>query len=748
MIQQSQFKAHFHVEAVKDEGVFLVSEVGHSVLNGRLFESVARLINGRRTADEIASSLQGKFSAAEVYYALMQLEQKGYVTESGGSFEPSEAAFWSIQELDTQSVARRLAETGVSVTAFGKVALKPFLKVLKSLRVRVDEERAMGVVLVDDYLRDDLEAYNQKALQDGRAWMLFKPVGSQILVGPLFRPGQTACWSCLAQRLRINRAVEMFVQRRQQRPRPFPVPNATTKATLQAAYGIAATEIARWIARGENPALEDKVLSLDAFTWQTETHALIRQPLCPACGEKASAVEAAAPAEIVLQSQQKGFTEDGGHRVVSPEKTLEKYERHVSHVTGAVQGLSRYIVADDGLMHVYVAGENFAAQHYNLKHLEWTLRSRSSGKGMSDLQAKASGLCEALERYSGVFQGTEPRRKARLRELGGLGLHPNDCMLFSERQYAERDEINNRGSRFYYVPQPFDEEAEIEWSPVWSLTHKAQRYIPTEYCYYAYPLPEEKKSSAACSNGNAAGNTLEEAILQGFLELVERDSTAMWWYNRLRRPAVDLNSFDEPYLGKLRAFLKGRRRDLWVLDLTSDLGIPVFVALSRRTDQPREQVMMGFGAHLDARLALLRAVTELNQMLVWLLNDENLTDSVDDSDILTWLKTETTVTQPYLLPDDGAPETTARTYPHNWTDDLRDDVLLCQQLIERRGMEMLVLEQTRPDIGLPVAKVFVPGLRHFWARFAPGRLYDVPVKLGWLDKPLTEEQLNPVAMFL
>jgi ribosomal protein S12 methylthiotransferase accessory factor len=61
---------------------------------------------------------------------------------------------------------------------------------------------------------------------------------------------------------------------------------------------------------------------------------------------------------------------------------------------------------------------------------------------------------------------------------------------------------------------------------------------------------------------------------------------------------------------------------------------------------------------------------------------------------------------------------------------------------------MLVLDQTRPEIGLPVVKVIVPGLRHFWRRLGPGRLYDVPVKLGWLPAPLSEEQLNPIPMFL
>jgi ribosomal protein S12 methylthiotransferase accessory factor len=63
-------------------------------------------------------------------------------------------------------------------------------------------------------------------------------------------------------------------------------------------------------------------------------------------------------------------------------------------------------------------------------------------------------------------------------------------------------------------------------------------------------------------------------------------------------------------------------------------------------------------------------------------------------------------------------------------------------------MEMLVLDQTRSEIGLPVAKVIVPGLRHFWARFAPGRLYDVQVRLGWVAQPLTEDELNPIPMFL
>jgi len=76
--------------------------------------------------------------------------------------------------------------------------------------------------------------------------------------------------------------------------------------------------------------------------------------------------------------------------------------------------------------------------------------------------------------------------------------------------------------------------------------------------------------------------------------------------------------------------------------------------------------------------------------------------------------------------------------------DKRAQVMACVNLVKQEGLDFLVLDQTRPDIEVPVVRVIVPGLRHFYRRFAPGRLYDVPVKLGWRDRPLTEGELNPL----
>ena len=747
MIDMPRWKAHLRVEEVAGEGVFLLSEKGPTLLRGRLYELIAPLIDGRQSADDIADQLENRLAAAEVYHALGQLEQKGYLAETNGCRTHEYDAFWHIQDIEPGAAARRLAEMTVEVKSLAGLEVNPLVAALRGLEVPVGEGGRLRVVLTDDYLRAGLEACNREALDSGRPWLLVKPVGCRIWIGPVFVPHQTGCWECLAQRLRRNREAESYLQARTHRVDPFPVPRADTPATRALAWNLVATEVVRWVACGGASDLEGKVLTLDVLNWKTQTHALTRRPQCPACGEPERRRDPA----IVLQGRVEVCTRDAGHRVLSPEETLRRHEHHVSPVTGAVTLLERWPISGDGVMNVYGSGHNSARGPRSLAGLRSGLRAYCAGKGTTDVQAKAGALCEALERYCGVFQGDEPRTApTRLRDLGGAAIHPNACMLYSPSQYRQREAWNAGRSPFNWVPEPFHNDATVEWTPVWSLTRGEVRYLPTAFCYYDYP--QDRSSCSPCSNGNAAGNTLEEAILQGFFELVERDSVALWWYNRLCRPAVDLDSFDEPYLGRLASFLGRHRRDLWALDLTADLGIPVYVALSRRTDRQPEEILMGFGAHFDARIALLRAATELNQMLSWVLTDATGGPSVpaplDDGDTLDWLRTATLANQPYLAPDEHAPHRVRADHAECRTDDIREDVLACQALVEAQGLEMLVLDQTRADIGLPVVKVIVPGLRHFWARYAPGRLYDVPVRLGWLDRPLREDELNPIAMFL
>ena len=123
------------------------------------------------------------------------------------------------------------------------------------------------------------------------------------------------------------------------------------------------------------------------------------------------------------------------------------------------------------------------------------------------------------------------------------------------------------------------------------------------------------RTSTRTSNGCAAGNTREEAIVQGFLELVERDAYAIWWYNRLQRPEIDLSQFDDSYIRDLRAQFTDYGRKIWVLDVTSDLGVPTYVAIMHWMQDGKENIEFGSGAHFDRRIAMLRSLTELSQFL-------------------------------------------------------------------------------------------------------------------------------------
>ena len=119
-------------------------------------------------------------------------------------------------------------------------------------------------------------------------------------------------------------------------------------------------------------------------------------------------------------------------------------------------------------------------------------------------------------------------------------IHPNDVQLFSDAQLRQPPE--DPTSHEHSVPAVFDPSAKIEWSPVWSLRDQRFRYLPTSVLYFFYSGPGHLPSD---TNGCAAGNTREEALVQGFLELVERDAYAIWWYNGMRRPAVNINQIHD-----------------------------------------------------------------------------------------------------------------------------------------------------------------------------------------------------------
>ncbi|WP_016951293.1 TOMM precursor leader peptide-binding protein [Anabaena sp. PCC 7108] len=768
MINKPHFKPCYSVETIAPDQVFLLSEREVIWLSDHLSYRVASLLQEHHySVDEIIEIIQLELLnkqqlpqerndffqnfldiSIKTQYALFQMEKQGYLVEKNDSL-PSHLAIFCHHLNITPTVAYlRLQSTKVTVKPYPSLPTADLIAILKSLHIQVVDEGHLTVVLTDDYLHPNLEEFNQQALKSQSPWMLVNPLGTKIWIGPIFNPHKTGCWECLANRLRNNRPVERFIQKHKDISTPISPPLGFLNSTVQTALGMVATEIFKWIIQGRNQQLEGTLLTYDTLTLQTQNHILVKRPQCSSCGEINE--QNHKPLPIILEHRQKKFTQDGGHRYCSPQETFRKYQHHISPITGIVRELQK--IPGNGLTHTYIAKHHFLSIFDDLDGLRQNIGGRSAGKGRTDIQSRVSGFCEAVERYSGVFQGNEIRQKSSYQNMGEKAIHPNICMNFSEKQYQNRQEWNAECKGWFQkVPEPFDIEKEIDWTPVWSLTHQEFKYLPTVYCYYGYSQPDSPDCWAD-SNGCAAGNTLEEAILQGFMELVERDCVALWWYNRLQKTQVDLDSFNEPYFQELKEYYRSLNRELWVLDITSDFGISAFAAISRRIDQEVEDIILGYGAHFDPQIAISRALTEVNQILpnVLSVQGNGSTQYPPSADPLAieWWKSATVANQPYLLPNSLSIPKINADYPQLASDDLLEDIRLCQQIVEENGLEMLVLDQTRADIGLRVAKVIVPGMRHMWKRLGSGRLDQVPVKMGWLQESLREDELNPYPMWM
>jgi oxazoline/thiazoline synthase len=728
-----QFAPNFTAYLLPPDVVCFYSEDRKFFLHGELYCAlVSAIAKGGKGFSQLVGELGRKYPTEKVEEALNRLLERRYVVRATGTSDAVVAGYWASLGLPPEEAEKNLGNCRVRIQSIDVKGATELGAALRDFGVRiVTRTPDLTVTLVNDYLERQLADLNRERVADKTPWLLVQPSGVFPLVGPLFKPDHTACWTCLFDRMIRNREVKGFLDRG---PAQQVAVSPLARNTLgQSAIQFAAVEIAKAIASGFRTDLRDHIVSLDLMGATIARHYVATRPQCPTCGNKKLLNPRRAAAPIKLGPGSKLIVTSGGYRTVSSRATVARFKRHVSPLTGVVKRLDR-IEADLPMNTNFFAQHSFSAPAQNVDQLRAGLTGGSFGKGSTAEQGEASALMEAIERYSGIFQGDEIRTTKRFTDFAeGEAIKPNDVLLFSDAQYLARHSHDHDETQ--PAPDPFDPSAKIEWSPVFSLRDNCFRHVPTSLSYFFYSGPAPFQAD---SNGCAAGNTLQEAIVQGFLELVERDSYAIWWYNRSQRAEVDLNAFEDSYVQDIRTQFADAGRKLWVLDVTSDLGVPTYVAIMHWMQNGQENIEFGSGAHFDPRIAVLRALTELSQFLAIGLmgGGSGEKPSLDGT---TPLHLEDypflqPATRAIVCPDLGLP------VPR---DNTREQVDACVEIARRAGHDFLVLDQTRPDVEVPVARVIVPGLRHFYRRFGPGRLFDVPVKLGLRNEPLPEQELTP-----
>jgi ribosomal protein S12 methylthiotransferase accessory factor len=192
-------------------------------------------------------------------------------------------------------------------------------------------------------------------------------------------------------------------------------------------------------------------------------------------------------------------------------------------------------------------------------------------------------------------------------------------------------------------------------------------------------------------------------------------------------------------------WLNGRQRRSHVLDISSDLNIPVFVAISYETDG--SAVALGFGADFDPDRAVFSALLEMCQMEISFEIFQRQKTESSHPGLATWLEAADLASCAWCKPLSGEavdlqPNRARRL------DGSRPVLERCLEICDAHDLRVFYIDLTREEIGIPAARTIVPGLRHYKPRFASGRLYDIPVRLGWQATAMDEAQVNSLPLIV
>jgi ribosomal protein S12 methylthiotransferase accessory factor len=268
----------------------------------------------------------------------------------------------------------------------------------------------------------------------------------------------------------------------------------------------------------------------------------------------------------------------------------------------------------------------------------------------------------------------------------------------------------------------------IAWVPSSGLADGTRVWFPLDVCYRRNATEQDFTPPLKPSSGCAAGVTREDATLRALLELIERDAVALWWRGGRRGKPVSPESEAASRATELLAQARQGQgnRTSWLLDITTDVGIPVVAAIS--TDPDGYGFAVGFGARLSLADAARAAVFELCQVelglhVVAAKRRESGDEAMNESDRRQLRRgTFDTRTCALLQPRTGdfaePPNAPASSVQH---------VL---ERLQARDIAVYAIDLTRPQCLVPVVRVLAPGLQLEPCEIVGARLARVIAETG------------------
>jgi ribosomal protein S12 methylthiotransferase accessory factor len=256
-------------------------------------------------------------------------------------------------------------------------------------------------------------------------------------------------------------------------------------------------------------------------------------------------------------------------------------------------------------------------------------------------------------------------------------------------------------------------DARLSWHRATRLTDRREVLLPADLCLRRPPGQQEVKPPFPLSTGSAAGKSWDAAALHGVLELIERDAASLWWQggNRGRSipPQHEAYIMAEALLVRLRQNASARRS--WLLDITTDIGVPCVAAVSCLADGLG--LAFGLAARPTLKAAARSAVLEMCQIelahaVVEAKCRERGEAALNERDRIHRRRATMINADRCLLLQ---PVGESAEHPNF---DTADSSVVLQLIVDRLGqfgIETYGLDLTRPSLAVPVARVMAPGIQ-------------------------------------
>ncbi|WP_406532949.1 YcaO-related McrA-glycine thioamidation protein [Methanobrevibacter sp.] len=372
----------------------------------------------------------------------------------------------------------------------------------------------------------------------------------------------------------------------------------------------------------------------------------------------------------------------GTHRVIAPRETIEINQDKLKKA-----GITRIADITDldriGLP-IYTAIRPTA---------EEGAISIYGGKGISKDHAKASAMMEGFERYSAERQDSDETIIATPNEIGRYGDYIDPKSLNLPKDFEKKDisDIN------------------LEWSKSKDIISGNEYYIPTNAIFHPYASDSNAESLfKSNTNGLASGNILDEAILHGMLEVIERDAWSIFELTHKNYAQIDIESIESELIIDIIDKFESEGIKIKLMDFTADIKIPTIAASADDTiTKDAGLLTLGMGTHLDPEVAILRALTEVAQSRATQINGAREDTVRADFAREAGYERMKRINKYYFK--DEEEKISLSDIENKSTSSITKDIEIVKSELTANDIEkILYVDLTRPEIDVSVVRVVIP----------------------------------------